>query len=218
LRVQRLERVRWNGSLAIALLVHALALYGLILMTRPHQPPPDTGVTEVELTYIETAPAEQESPEEPPEPRPAPPAEPAAAPAPAEPPATPLPVQNNGFAMTAGPMLATAPTRPQGSPAQTARLAPLVITPGFRHDTRLPAYPADARAKAEQGDVLIEVMLDPDGSVRGTRIIESSGHARLDAAALQGARMLRFRPPRPPPGVVLRNAIFVEVPFSFRLE
>ncbi len=216
--MQGLERVRWNGSLAIALLVHALALYGLILMTRPYQPPPDTGVTEVELTYLETARSEQE-PEEAPEPLPAPPpVEPATAPAPAKPPATPLPVQNNGFAMTAGPMLATAPARPQGSPAPTARLAPLVITPGSRNDTRLPAYPADARARAEQGEVLVEVTLDPDGSVRGTRIIGSSGHARLDAAALQGARMLRFRPPRPPPGVVLRNAIFVEVPFSFRLE
>jgi protein TonB len=94
----------------------------------------------------------------------------------------------------------------------------LVIKAGAQQAPHLPAYPADARFKREQGDVLVEVEIDPGGGVRGARVKTSSGHASLDAAALRSARALRFRPPRPPSGVVLRNLILVEIPFSFRLE
>jgi protein TonB len=105
---------------------------------------------------------------------------------------------------------------PPAAPTAT-RLAPLVITSG-RQDPRLPAYPADARRKGEQGIVMVEIALDPAGSIRTARVTRSSGSSSLDAAALRSARTLRFRAPRPPAGVVLRHAILVEIPFDFRLQ
>jgi TonB family protein len=38
----------------------------------------------------------------------------------------------------------------------------------------------------ERGDVLLQVLLEPNGDVGGVRIARSSGHAQLDAAALIG--------------------------------
>lgn len=146
------------------------------------------------------------------------------------------PASRFGFAIPTGPADATNPTDPATPPpasvatrttppataptAPVARLAPLVITAaaGAPRDPRLPAYPADARARGEQGNVLVEVELDPGGAIRGTRLKTSSGHRSLDDAALNAARTLRFRAPRPPPGVVLHNTIMVEIPFSFRLN
>jgi protein TonB len=94
----------------------------------------------------------------------------------------------------------------------------MVIRAGAPPDYRLPAYPVDARYKGEQGDVLVEIELTPSGAVRSARVKQSSGHSSLDTAALRSASRLRFRPPQPPPGVVLHNAIVVEIPFSFRLD
>lgn len=117
-------------------------------------------------------------------------------------------------------ILAPVPASPpaQTAPAPAARLEPLVIAANAPHDPRLPAYPADARARRQQGEVLVELELDPAGAIRAARVKKSSGHASLDTAALRSARALRFRPPRPPPGVVLRHTIVVEIPFSFRLQ
>jgi protein TonB len=97
-------------------------------------------------------------------------------------------------------------------------MAPLVITARGPHDLRLPAYPAEARKKGEQGEVMVEVALDPYGSIRAARVVKSSGSTSLDSTALRSARTLRFRPPRPPQGVVLRHAIVVEIPFRFQLQ
>jgi len=255
------ERLRWSGSLAVALGLHAVVVAALIAMASPRQRPvPD--VTEIELIdpppVQEAAPAPmpEPAPDKPLAPRPVPPAEEAAPPLPPVPPASSpppqteaanpapqaplLPFHDGGFAIAPAPTptaplsdpAATAPATPDTLPlwpprppapptvatTPAARLSPLVITSGARHDPRLPSYPTEARSKGEQGDVLIEVELDPGGALRGARIKKSSGHNSLDTTALQSARGLRFRPPRPPPGVVLRHAIVVEVPFSFRLE
>ncbi|TWS95842.1 energy transducer TonB [Reyranella sp. CPCC 100927] len=256
------ERLRWSGSLAIALGLHATVVAMIIGMTSPAtRPTPD--VTEIEVSLVDPPPlvpppkaAPPPEPDRPPGPRPVPPAETAVppvpppsapgpqadanSPAPQAPPA--LPFHDGGFSITPGSPPTTAadartappstpdpfalwsprlptPPAPQTTPAEpAARLSPLVVTAGARHDPRQPAYPAEARARGEQGDVLIEIELDPSGALRSTRLKKSSGHASLDTAALQSARSLRFRPPRPPPGIVLRHAILVEVPFSFRLE
>ncbi|HKU97765.1 MAG TPA: cell envelope integrity protein TolA [Vineibacter sp.] len=264
------ERLRWSGSLAIALGLHVAIVAALIITASPRQSPvPD--VTEIDLALVDPPPAPEAVPTPPPdkplEPRPVPPADNAAPPVPPAPPvdsaapsvppappattppqtsaapqptAPPLPFHDGGFAIAPAPAPTTPPAdlaakvpsfpdplslRPPQPPApQTAtaapaaRLSPLVITSSAPYDPRLPSYPTEARSKGEQGDVLIEVELDPGGALRNARIKKSSGHTSLDTAALQSARGLRFRPPRPPPGIVLRHAILVEVPFSFRLE
>lgn len=123
------------------------------------------------------------------------------------------PIQDRGFAVTPGPIPAIPP------PARTStRLAPLVVRSNSQHDARLPDYPADAHRKGEQGDVLIEIEIDPAGAIKSARVMQSSGSTSLDDAALRSVRALRFRPPKPPAGVVLRHAILVEIPFSFRLQ
>jgi len=253
------ERLRWSGSVVIALGLHAVVVAALIATASPGQPPvPD--VTDIELTLIDPPPPVQEAPpaptpDKPLEPRPVPPADNAAPPVPAVAPSPPqieaaspapqtpppLPFHEGGFAIAPGPaptappsdLATTVPSTPDSLPlwpqrppappqtataAPAARLSPLVITSGARHDPRLPSYPTDARTRGEQGDVLVEIALDPGGALRSARVKQSSGHTSLDAAALQSARGLRFRPPRPPPGIVLRHDILVEVPFSFRLE
>ncbi len=50
----------------------------------------------------------------------------------------------------------------------------------------LTIYPIVALRHKEQGDVLLRVLVDTDGEVGDVRILRSSGHAQLDAAALVG--------------------------------
>ena len=47
-------------------------------------------------------------------------------------------------------------------------------------------YPILALRHSEQGDVLLQVLVEPSGEVGDVRILRSSGHAQLDAAALIG--------------------------------
>jgi len=47
-------------------------------------------------------------------------------------------------------------------------------------------YPILALRHNEQGDVLLQVLVEPNGEVGDVRIARSSGHAQLDAAALIG--------------------------------
>lgn len=203
-----------------------------IAESRPQAPPPEPPPPPIAEIVPPPATVEQSQP---PDVSPPPP-DVASQPRPDESAPDPPPAANFGFAIPTGPSLPPSPpepvpaTRPPDTvairpkPPETppaapvARMAPLVITATAPRDPRLPAYPADARSKGEQGNVLVEVELEPGGSIRGVRLKASSGHRSLDDAALRSARVLRFRPPQPPPGVVLHNAILVEIPFSFRLE
>ncbi|HWU54099.1 MAG TPA: M56 family metallopeptidase, partial [Rhizomicrobium sp.] len=47
----------------------------------------------------------------------------------------------------------------------------------------LPPYPQDAKQAKEEGRVLIEVTIGTDGTVSRSRVVEPSGHQRLDMAA-----------------------------------
>jgi len=56
-------------------------------------------------------------------------------------------------------------------------------------------YPSASVRLGEEGSVLLELTLDSDGRVLEARVIESSGHARLDQAAVDEAvRAWRLRP------------------------
>src|SRR3982751_6157084 len=64
-------------------------------------------------------------------------------------------------------------------------------------NTELPfKYPPELYAKKVQGNVTLRIHIDATGAVRpeSTSVIESSGYAPLDSAAVHGARALRFRP------------------------
>ncbi len=80
--------------------------------------------------------------------------------------------------------------------------APVAVAPaaGFvpaRPDAaanRPPVYPRDARLRNEEGAVELSLRVLRDGSVAAVRILNSSGRARLDRAAVAAARAWRFTP------------------------
>lgn len=59
---------------------------------------------------------------------------------------------------------------------------------------RDPAYPAMSRKLREEGSVDLAIDVANNGRLRDVRIVASSGHARLDEAALAAVRGWTFRP------------------------
>jgi len=55
-------------------------------------------------------------------------------------------------------------------------------------------YPPLARERGWQGTVLLGVAVAPDGALRGTRLLRSSGHALLDAVSLDSLRRIHTLP------------------------
>lgn len=116
----------------------------------------------------------------------APPSERAVTAPPPEPPAPPQ-------ASTVAVAPAAAPT-----PAPQAQEPQQPVTPP-RSDAAFlnnpaPAYPPLSRRLREQGRVLFDVYILPDGSVGQIRLKRSSGYTRLDEAALDAVRRWRYIP------------------------
>jgi protein TonB len=57
-----------------------------------------------------------------------------------------------------------------------------------------PAYPVLSRRMKEQGVVLLEILILPDGSVGEIHIKESSGFKRLDETAVKAVKRWRYTP------------------------
>jgi protein TonB len=77
-------------------------------------------------------------------------------------------------------------------------------------------YPRVAQMRGWQGEVLIDLKLDANGTVLETTILRSSGFEVLDKQALE---MVKKAAPFPPPPEILKSNIFnIQVPVSFKLE
>jgi protein TonB len=76
-------------------------------------------------------------------------------------------------------------------------------------------YPAEARRRGWQGEVVLRVEVSAEGRADAVAILRSSGHAVLDEAALAAVRLWRFRP-------ATRGGVPVaapaDVPVRFRLR
>jgi protein TonB len=84
------------------------------------------------------------------------------------------------------------------------------------HIERFKRYPAEARARGDQGIARVAFTIDRDGWVRGSRIVQSSGAPELDQEAL--AMLARAQPvPRPPNRVSTSELSFV-VPVRFNIR
>ena len=59
-----------------------------------------------------------------------------------------------------------------------------------------PDYPKGARQRGEQGDVILEIRVNVEGTVDDVRVATSSGFAELDEAAVKAARAAKFSPAR----------------------
>ncbi len=80
-----------------------------------------------------------------------------------------------------------APDPQPAGPTRIARLDP--------HFAALPPYPAASRLLGEEGVVIVHVRIGRDGRVLAATLAQSSGHSRLDAAALAHALATwRFTP------------------------
>ncbi|HJW33706.1 MAG TPA: energy transducer TonB [Holophagaceae bacterium] len=78
-----------------------------------------------------------------------------------------------------------------------------------------PEYPNLSKRLGEEGRVILRVLVNPEGLADQVEIRQSSGHSRLDQAALGTVRRWRFIPARRGPE---RLAAWVLVPLSFQLD
>lgn len=140
-------------------------------------------------------------------PRPQPATTTAPAPTPvAEAPATPAPAP--------APVTAPAPPAPQVTAAPAGPVA--LPASALRYVTvpRL-VYPAASRRLGETGTALVRVVVDVNGLPREVTLHQSSGHPRLDEAALDAMRGARFQPYRVDGKAVEAVAI---APLAFQLQ
>ena len=61
-----------------------------------------------------------------------------------------------------------------------------------------PEYPAEARRWRIEGTAVVSGIVEPDGSVSGVQVIETSGYALLDEAAMKAARSMTCAPSKDP--------------------
>lgn len=107
---------------------------------------------------------------------------------------------------------APAPSAPsEAPPSFTAALVPdRVAIAAF---TPAPPYPPEARARGQQGIVLVRVDIGADGRVIDVTLARSSGWPALDRAVLETLRTWRFDPARKA-GRPMADAILQSVRFS----
>ena len=111
---------------------------------------------------------------------------------------------------------------PEAAPAAVASVAPRTSAAEPRlisaaQYLRAPVleYPGVSRRFGEEGRVLLRVLIGTEGVALEVQVEQGSGHARLDAAAIQAARGALYRPQ-----VVdgQARAVWVRVPLNFSLK
>lgn len=183
----RLDWSRLAGMLLVAAL-HGAALWAL--WQHRLLPTPDRVATLFVNFIASPSPATRSEPR--PAPVPAPPEKPQPRQIVAEP---PMPMAADQVAppppSQAPPAMAPA-ARPMPLPAGPVTLgAELSVACPERGS---PAYPMSSRRMGETGTVVLQVELDEHGHVVAARVGTSSGHGRLDDAALNAVRTWRCTP------------------------
>lgn len=189
------ERRRLGGlpALLAIMALHGTALWGAIQGQGDRPASPEPPPIMVGLIHM-PAPPEASRPQPPP-PRPKP-----------RPPVRTEPKPQIVAAETTAPAAAEVPLPkpvpvvepPPPQPTPPAPPAP-VIPPNFLAaylDNPAPAYPASARRMREKGTVLLRVVVATSGLPESVDLERSSGHERLDRAALDAVRKWKFVPAR----------------------
>ena len=113
----------------------------------------------------------------------------------------------------------TAKIETAAAPVKTpAALAPQTMPPRFDADylhNPAPAYPRASRVAGQQGKVMLKVLVSELGAAVSVQVQDSSGIARLDAAALDAVRQWRFVPAKRGTEAI---EDWVLVPIAFRLD
>lgn len=155
------------------------------------------------------------APPKPPPPPPTPPqveqTKPVAPAAPAAPAAPPVP------ATPAAPPVATPSDHTaQAEIARAPRLDPNWTSQLYTRLQEAKSYPEGAHQRREEGQVVLTFVVDRNGRVTSRRIVQSSGHADLDAEAM--ALVDRAQPLPVFPPTMTQNELTLTVPIRFSLH
>lgn len=101
------------------------------------------------------------------------------------------------------------------APAPAAPPQPKAISPRLIQGCAQPQYPQRSLEKGEEGLVVFRFMVGPDGAVKNSILVQSSGFDRLDEAAKKAFQRCKFIP-----GTVNGSPVqaWVRVPFRWRLQ
>ncbi len=176
------------AGLLLVLAMHAAALYGL-WQHRLIPSPQDVATLFVNF-IAPPVPEKKQEPKRPPPPKPI---------------EKPLPRQIVAETPVVAPTDYVAPPPPpQPAPVPIIEAPPMPLPVGpvamsaelsvACPERSAPAYPAQSRRFGEEGTVVLRVELDETGRVAVARVSSSSGHARLDEAALAAVRTWRCTP------------------------
>lgn len=91
----------------------------------------------------------------------------------------------------------------------------LETVPATRVVGEPPRYPIASARRGEEGTVLCRIHVRADGSVGAVEIVQSSGHARLDEAAVAAIATWRFEPRREG-GLAVADSLLHPVVFELR--
>jgi len=151
----------------------------------------------------EPLPPPKPEPPPPPKPKPEPPKprpQPKPAPKP-QPKPQPKPVVKPQPAPSAAASAAAGPSGKESAPVPKAPSAPVdpdrprvVGSVDYLGKRPTPEYPRISQRRGEQGRVIVRVLISPEGRVIDASVRSSSGHERLDEAALKAVRSARFKP------------------------
>jgi protein TonB len=83
---------------------------------------------------------------------------------------------------------------PPPQPVPVVKAPPSVSLKVDGKRCRAPEYPAVSSRLGEQGSVVLQLLVGPDGRVKDSKLVTSSGYPRLDEAARKGLSLCRFDP------------------------
>lgn len=86
---------------------------------------------------------------------------------------------------------------------------------GFGAIQRNLEYPEIARKAGIEGRVIVNVLVDVDGSVVETKILKSLGHSGCDEAAVKAIRTVKWKPAKQRDRPV---KVWVGIPVIFKLK
>jgi protein TonB len=214
--IPRQEAMRWGICFTFVLLAHGGAALALLRAPETSDFGVDTPVVTLELpeslvtsitppTNLAPGPIEEETEATPPPKEETKPPEPQAEVAlPIPEPPKPEPPQEA--------KQATAPQAAKAPPRLVARWQSELAA----HIERFKRYPADARARGEEGITKIAFTIDHEGHLLASRIVQSSGSPALDRETLD--MLARAQPmPKPPDEMGERELSFV-VPVRFNIR
>ena len=138
-------------------------------------------------------------------------AAPSPAPAPfvAPPPPEPVPPEPAPVAVAA-PVAPVAPPPPAPAPPRNLSASSVQYLEPLQVE-----YPRLSKRLGETGVVMLRIFIDEAGRVRDVQVSRTSGHPRLDDAAMAAVQKARFKPPSENGQAV---SGYAQVPVDFQLE